>query len=83
MLVFGSSDTWGSRLPDPTQAWPQLVGRELGAAVGETVDVVNLPVVHVEPKAVPRVRIERTISMTASFRPLLESSCALASLTAA
>ncbi len=56
MLVIGSSDTTGSSLGDPSQAWPQLVGRELGAVVDEPVDVVNLPVVPVGPKAVPRVQ---------------------------
>src|SRR5512139_1707049 len=55
MLVIGSSDTGGSTLADPELAWPRLVGKELATALGQPVDVVNLPVVHVGPKAVPRV----------------------------
>jgi hypothetical protein len=55
MLVIGSSDTSGEALPDPSRAWPQLVGAELAKHIGEPVDIVNLPVVHVGPKAVPRV----------------------------
>lgn len=55
MLVIGSSDTGGASLADPSLAYPIVVGKELGAALGEPVEVVNLPVVHVGPKAVPRV----------------------------
>ena len=55
MLVIGSSDTGGGSLNDPAEAFPVLVGRDLGIALKQTVDVVNLPVVHVGPKAVPRV----------------------------
>ncbi|MBI5947517.1 MAG: hypothetical protein HY875_05225 [Chloroflexi bacterium] len=55
MLVIGSSDTSGTSLADPSEAWPRLVGTELGEVVGETVDVINVPVVPVGPKAVPRV----------------------------
>ncbi|MCC6387876.1 MAG: hypothetical protein IT302_10890 [Dehalococcoidia bacterium] len=55
MLVIGSSDTAGTSLPDPTVAWPAAVGRELGQAAGEPVEVIDLPVFHQGPKAVPRV----------------------------
>lgn len=55
LLVIGSSDTGGGSLADPALAYPRLVGQELGAAIGEAIEVVNLPVVHVGPKAVPRV----------------------------
>jgi hypothetical protein len=49
MLVIGSSDTAGTSLPDPS------VARELGEAIGEAVEVIDLPVFHQGPKAVPRV----------------------------
>jgi hypothetical protein len=55
MLVIGSSDTSGGSLPDPSQAWPWIVGRELGAATGDPIEVMDLSVVPVGPKAVPRV----------------------------
>ncbi len=55
LLVIGSSDTSGSSLADPSQAWPWLVADRLSNITGEAVDVVNLPVVPVGPKAVPRV----------------------------
>jgi len=55
MLVIGSSDTAGTSLPDPSVAWPNLVARELGEAIGEAVEVIDLPVFHQGPKAVPRV----------------------------
>lgn len=55
MLVIGSSDTSGLGLPDRSQAWPQIVGREAGAVIGEPIEVIDLPMVHVGPKAVPRV----------------------------
>ncbi len=55
VLVIGSSDTGGASLADPSLAYPILVGNELSAVLGEPVEVVNLPVVHVGPKAVPRV----------------------------
>jgi hypothetical protein len=41
-------------LPDPSQAWPWVVGRELSAAIGDDVDVVDVPVAPVGPGAVPR-----------------------------
>jgi len=55
ILVIGSSDTGGANLADPNDAYPQVVKNELAAAIGQECEVVNLPVVHVGPKAVPRV----------------------------
>jgi hypothetical protein len=55
MLVIGSSDTSGITLADPSLAWPRLVGAELSQAIGEPVEVENLPVVPSGPKALPRV----------------------------
>jgi len=55
ILVIGSSDTGGANLADPNDAYPQVVKNELAAALGQECHVVNLPVVHVGPKAVPRV----------------------------
>ncbi|MBK7327672.1 MAG: hypothetical protein IPI85_00810 [Dehalococcoidia bacterium] len=55
MLIIGSSDTRGATLPDPSQAWPNLVAAELTRVFGEPVDFVDLPLVPVGPKAVPRV----------------------------
>lgn len=55
MLVIGSSDTAGSSLPDPAVAWPSTVGLELEQLLGEPVEVIDLPVFHQGPKAVPRV----------------------------
>lgn len=55
MLVIGSSDTDGRSLADPMQVWPNIVANELGEAIATKVEFINLPVVHVGPKAVPRV----------------------------
>jgi len=55
LLVIGSSDTSGTTLSDPSLAWPLRVARELSEVLGEHVESINLPVVHVGPKAVPRV----------------------------
>lgn len=55
MLVIGSSDTSGITMADRAVAWPNLVGVELAEAVGETVEVEDLPLVPAGPKAVPRV----------------------------
>ncbi len=55
MLVIGSSDTTGITLADPSLAWPNAVGTQLSKTLGEPVDVANVPVVPVGPKAVPRV----------------------------
>ncbi|MGE3422426.1 MAG: hypothetical protein AB7N24_10300 [Dehalococcoidia bacterium] len=55
MLVIGSSDTSGITLANPGDAWPNLVGGQLSAAIGEEVEVENLPLVPSGPKALPRV----------------------------
>ena len=55
LLVIGSSDTTGITLADPSLAWPNAVGAQLSKLLGEPVDVANVPVVPVGPKAVPRV----------------------------
>jgi hypothetical protein len=55
LLVIGSSDTGGSTLPDPSQAWPFLVAAEIEPIIGEPLDVTDLPLVPAGPKAVPRV----------------------------
>jgi len=54
MLILGSSDTAGSTMQDPSLAFPWVISRELGAVVGDTVEVVDVPIVPVGPKAVPR-----------------------------
>jgi hypothetical protein len=54
MLVIGSSDTGGRSLSDPSQAWPNLVAAELGTALGQPVEPVDVPIIWMGPKAVPR-----------------------------
>ena len=55
ILVIGSSDTGGATLGNPQDAYPWVIKREFAEALAHEVEVVNLPVVHVGPKAVPRV----------------------------
>jgi lysophospholipase L1-like esterase len=55
LLVIGDSDTSGVTLANPSDAWPIRVGALLSPLIGQPLEVANLSLVPVGPKAVPRV----------------------------
>jgi hypothetical protein len=53
VLIIGSSSSAGTGLPDRSLAWPWLVQQDLGAQLGEPVELVHQVIFPVGSRAVP------------------------------